>query len=234
MNRSPFVVLGAVAATIAVAQPAQAQTAPTGWNDASVWSSLFTFSGCGGSNFATCMSVDLRLNSDGKTVGAHVLNNGGPGVFTRIGLVNLGGTVDEDAAGTTSSTAKGEWNKNANNGLSGDGLLKTIWAFTAKQGINGGLDPLQDGYFTFAVDNLISSQIGLAVHAQGGPNDCSTKFGVWQSGGGLVTNDRGPNGYDSGCGTTTRVPEPEGWALLLTGILGLGFVASWRRGREIA
>lgn len=216
-------VAGLALALALVAAPASvdAQTAPTGWAS---WTSLFTYSGCGGSSFATCISVDVRLN--GGTVGAFVTNNGGPGVLTRIGIINLGGTIANPPG--TSSTPYGAWNPQKNMGLSGAGLPTGIWAWTGPNGINNGLVDGDSGYFTFNVTNLVSNQVGIAVHAQGFLN-CSTKFGVWQTPSGLVTNDVGPSGYDPACSPPVTVPEPESMALLATGLAGLAFVAVRRR-----
>lgn len=217
-------VAGLTLALALVAAPGgvDAQTAPTGWSS---WTSLFTFSGCGGSNFATCISVDVRRNGTTGTVGAFVLNNGGPATLTRIGIINLGGTIANPPG--TSSTSNGAWNPMANSGLSGGGLPAGMWAWTSPQGITNGLTDTESGFFTFNVTNLVASQIGIAVHGQGYLN-CSTKFGVWQTAGGLVTNDAGPSGYDPAC-TPVTVPEPESMALLATGLAGLAFVAVRRR-----
>lgn len=204
-----------------------AQIAPSGWN---TWTSLFTYAGCGGSSFATCISIDVRVN--GSTVGAYVINDGGPATLTRIGIINLGGTIATPPG--TSSTPYGAWNPEANQGLSGAGLPKGMWAWTTPQGNSAyGLRDGDTGYFTFNVTNLVSSQIGIAVHGQGGPNGCSTKFGIWQTSSGLTTNDAVARGgsYDPACGTVT-VPEPESAVLLLTGLMALGFVAARRR-REV-
>jgi hypothetical protein len=216
--------IAAVALLLVVPAQIDAQTAPVGWD---TWTSLFTFSGCGGSNFATCIAVDVRMS--GSTVGAYVLNDGGPGTLTRIGIVNLGGTIDSADPGT-SSTPHGAWDPQKNKGLSGDGLPDGIWAWTGPQGINNGLVDGEWGYFTFNVDDLLSDQIGIAVHAQGF-NDCSTKYGVWQTPSGLVTNDTGQ--YDPACGGVS-VPEPESAALLITGLIGLGYVAARRRRENVA
>lgn len=213
-------------AVAALAARAGAQTAPSGW---ATWTSLFAYSGCGGNSFATCMSVDVRQN--GGTVGAFVTNAGGPGVFTRVGIINLGGTINKANPGT-SSTPYGAWDPMKNSGLSGAGLPTGIWAWTGPQGINNGLRPGDTAYFTFNVSNLVASQIGIAVHAQGYLN-CSTKFGVWQTPSGLATNDVGRAGYDPACAPPVTVPEPESFALLATGLLGLAFIAVRRREDEV-
>jgi hypothetical protein len=214
-----FVAMGSVAAQ------AEAQTAPTGW---ATWTSLFTYSGCGGTSFATCMSVDVRQN--GGTVGAFVTNAAGPGTFTRVGIVNLGGTINTTNPGI-SSTTYGAWDPMKNNGLSGAGLPTGIWAWTSPQGINNGLQTGDSGYFTFNVSNLVANQVGIAVHAQGYLN-CSTKFGVWQTPTGLATNDVGQAGYDPACSPPVTVPEPESMALLMAGLMGIAFVAVRRRDED--
>ncbi len=158
-------------------------------------------------------------------VGAYVLNDDGPATLTRVGIINLGGTITNPPG--TSSTSNGAWNPQANNGLSGGGLPSGIWAWTSPRGITNGLTDGQSGFFTFNVTNLVSSQIGIAVHGQG-YNNCSTKFGVWQTSRGLTTNDAVANGgsYAPAC---VSVPEPESFALLATGLAGLLFVAARRR-----
>lgn len=224
MRKLGFAAVPALLVALSAA-PVSAQTAPADWGDF-VALSQYDFTGCGGSNFATCMSVDVYFNATTNAVGIIMTNDGGPGTFTRIGVVNLGGTVV--AAGSYSSGPDGAFEPEANQGLSGDGLEEGIWAWTAKQPMRIGLAPGESGYFTFVfTDGPALGEIGFAVQAQGF-NDCSTKFGYWFENGAVVTNDNGPNGYDSNC-TGTSVPEPSSMALLATGLAGLAFVGRRRR-----
>jgi len=174
----------------------------------------------GGSSFSTSMTGGLTYIGGG-ILQLDIANNG-PGVFAAIGLVNVGaGTVK-------ASSAPSGWKWNTTSQLGGAGLPNTTWAWIApnpkpKNGLQpaGGLLT-----FKFNIGNIDYTNIGFAVHAISGPNDCSTKLGVWN--GGRSTNDVGAGNYDPTCGGTS-VPEPESFGLVMTGLASLGFLAVRRR-----
>lgn len=186
---------------------------------------LYTFNDCGGSNFSTCMSVDVYVF--GNTVGINVTNTTtGSEVFTKVGVVNVSNATSVTPGGGTGPN--GSWNWEANQGLTGDGLPETIWAYQSPPSpIQNGIHPGESGYFVFQfAPSVALDDIGFAVHAQGGPNGCSTKFGYWNyNGGSYETNDNGPS-YNSNC---VSVPEPGSVGLLATGLAGLAFIATRRR-----
>lgn len=189
----------------------------------------YTFTGCGGTNFSTCMSVDVFF-VNGNYVYIDVHNTGGGSeVFTRVGVVN----VDDATTVTSAAPNPGNWSfegeqNNGGNGLSGDGLPPTVWAYQANPSpMTNGIHEGEHALFGFAFDPSVALEdIGFAVQAQGGPGGCSTKFGFWYENGQIVTNDVGAGNYDETC---VNVPEPESGALLLTGLAGLAFVATRRR-----
>lgn len=178
----------------------------------------------GGSSFATTMSGTLQ-HLGGGILQLDITNVGsGFGeVFAAIGIVNVpAGTV-------TPGTAPTGWTWMTTNQLSGNQFPDNEWAWIAPQPRpQRGLQQGESATFTFGVGSLDYTRIGFGVHAISGPNDCSTKFGVWRdASGAVVQTPPGTDAQSVACRVT--VPEPESLALLLAGIFGLGFVAVRRR-----
>ena len=67
----------------------------------------------------------------------------------------------------------------------------------------------------------------LAMHAQAGPGNCSSKMEINLSGGTLPPN--GPNFITPDCGGVTTTPEPASIVLMASGLFGVFGVARLRR-----
>ena len=200
---------------------------------------------CGGSNFSTCASVQLAWSADGKTATITVTNIGSPSdVFTAIGLTGLDATQAVTSAYniqvTASTDATTLWNEGGTE-LSGDGILQGVAQAQSVSGrsvagSNRNYSTLANGLadgqtltivFTFNTEVANRTSVGVAFHAQSGPNGCSTKL-VFDAGG-TPLNNVGTDGY-SAC--TSTVPEPATIGLLTTGLLGLGGVGFLRRRKK--
>jgi len=182
---------------------------------------------CGGDNFITCMSGDIAYNQASKMITVHVTNLPVEmDVYTAVGLFSLPG-----APPISYTSSMGSWIPT--NGINGGGLPGTNFDRYAigTNGIGGGFDEAagqQEFSFTFNYDlESYSNQIGVGIHAQGGPAGCSTKMGVTSSGG--VPNS---GSLDPACATTT-IPEPITMVLMGTGLVGIAAVRRRRGGLEL-
>lgn len=142
----------------------------------------------------------------------------------RIVTVNLQGAIP--VSWTSSDIA---WAPT--NGINGGGFPGANSARYAlgTNGIGGGFgdDGATSYQFTFIFDYDLQGDwddIGVGIHAQGGPGRCSTKMGV-QSGGAVPNS----GSLNPDC-TTSVVPEPITMVLLGTGLAGLAAARRSRRG----
>jgi hypothetical protein len=185
---------------------------------------------CGGSNFATCASVQLSWT--GQTATLTIINAGalvpgsGEAVFSSIGLTNL---PADYAWSSTGNTFNG-WSKAPPNNLTGDGIEPAVAQLNAPNPkSHNGIDVGESLQFVFTFTNLDATEIaavGVGIHAISGPEGCSTKINF--NGNGAITNS--PASY-SGCGAST-VPEPATIGLVTTGLLGLGGAGFLKRRKK--
>ena len=214
----------------------------------------FSWSGCGGSTFNTCASVNLSLSGSVLTMvvqnwGTYNPSNGttpsfaGSSIFTQLGILN--GSFGSGAlTGLTSFACLNDptcnWEFDTTlNGLPGYGGGAR---YTGNGGnTNSGLNPPATsgaGNFTqvtlvFSTNPTIDlSRATFGLHGQSGPGGCSTKLFVSKSGSTYT-----PNGTTStnSCFPTpnTPVPEPMSMVLVATGLVAMGGAGWLRRRRKV-
>jgi len=182
----------------------------------------------GGSSFATTMTGKLTYLAGVLTLNITNVGSGAGEVFAAIGIVNV-----PASATVTPGTAPAYWQWERTDQFNGAALPDDTWAWVVKPPPpQRGLQEGGSATFTFNIGNLQNYQnIGFGVHAISGPNDCSTKFAVWNGG----TSQTTPEQSDEARACRgVSVPEPESAGLLLTGLIALGYVAMRRRREEVA
>ena len=207
----------AVTSALVAVSAASAWAIPNPYNNASA---------CGGNEFKTCAA--LNISWVGTTATIQIRNLGTLGeTFTAFGFRNLpqGTTI-------TSSTVDPALASRFTAGDIND--LQGLGFFANNPSPQNGLKAGDGGPFTFIITfggaftpaSIAGAEFG--IHAQTGPNGCSTKLFVSPTG---VVNDQGD--FPNPACATTVIPEPITMTLLASGLAGIGGVGALRRRRKV-
>ena len=179
---------------------------------------------CGGNKFETCasLSIDFSASTATNSIVNITIQNLGPGVFSSFGFSHLPAGVTY--TGTVDAALGTRFAAGTQNDIQAEGF-----GATAQGGVPNNSLQVGEGPFTFTMTfSRVLTPAELAaldfdIHAQAGPNGCSTKLEIAPDGTTSTTLD--PN-----CGSTT-VPEPMTMSLLATGLAGMGGLGAFKRRR---